>query len=112
MVWLDGARPPPKIVLVLGQSHDSMNTVPPNFVGSSLLFTICKLVCLTWANIYILVLMVPPLAFTCSLYYKHITIVNYDFSIVNKFGASLTVDARVIIYDCPVFIVQATWQMS
>jgi hypothetical protein len=41
-----------------------------------------------------------------GLYYKHITIVNYD-SIVDKLGASLTHDARVIIYDHHMFIVQA-----
>ncbi len=41
-----------------------------------------------------------------GLYYKHITIVNDDSSIVNKFAASLT--ARVIIYDRHMFIVQAT----
>ena len=35
-------------------------------------------------------------------------IVNYDSSIFNKFGASLTDDARVIIYDCHMFIAQAT----
>ncbi len=35
-------------------------------------------------------------------------IINDDFSIVNKFGASVTDDARVIIYDCQMFIVQAT----
>jgi hypothetical protein len=32
-------------------------------------------------------------------YYKHITIVNYDSSVVNKFGASLTYDARGVIYE-------------
>jgi hypothetical protein len=46
--------------------------------------------------------------YTSGLYYKHITIVNYDPSIVNKFGASLTDDTGVIIYDCHMFIVQAT----
>ncbi len=40
----------------------------------------------------------------CGLYYKHITIVNYDSSIVIKFGASLIVDARVIIYNHHMFI--------
>jgi hypothetical protein len=35
-------------------------------------------------------------------------IVNYDSSIVNRHGASLTDDARVIIYDHHIFIVQAT----
>ncbi len=44
----------------------------------------------------------------CGLYYKHITIVNNDSSIDNKFGASHTDEARVIIYDCHTFIVQAT----
>ncbi len=44
----------------------------------------------------------------CCLYYKHITIINTDSRIGNKFGASLTDDARVVIYDCHVFIVQAT----
>jgi hypothetical protein len=34
-----------------------------------------------------------------GLYYKHITIVKYDSSVVNKFGASLTDDARVINYE-------------
>ena len=36
------------------------------------------------------------------------TIINYDSSIVNKFAASLTDGARVVIYDHLVFIVQAT----
>jgi hypothetical protein len=31
-------------------------------------------------------------------------IVNYDSSIVNKFGASFTDDARIVIYDCHMFI--------
>ncbi len=43
-----------------------------------------------------------------GLYYKHMTIVNYASIIVNKLGASLTDDARVIIYDRHMFIVQAT----
>jgi hypothetical protein len=41
-----------------------------------------------------------------SLYYKHITIVNDDSSIINKFGATFTDEARVVIYDCQMFIVQ------
>ncbi len=45
---------------------------------------------------------------TSGLDYKHITIVNYNSSVINKFGASLTGDARVIIYDRHMFIVQAT----
>ncbi len=35
-------------------------------------------------------------------------IINDDSSIIIKPEASLTDDARVIIYDCHVFIVQAT----
>ncbi len=35
---------------------------------------------------------------TSGLYYKHMMIVNYDYSVF-KFGASLTDDARVIIND-------------
>ncbi len=44
---------------------------------------------------------------TSGLYYKHMTIINYASSIVNKLEALLTDDARVIIYDRHVFIVQA-----
>jgi hypothetical protein len=36
------------------------------------------------------------------------TIVNDDARIINKLDASLTDDARVVIYDCHMFIVQAT----
>jgi hypothetical protein len=43
-----------------------------------------------------------------GLYYKHVTIVNYVSSGVNKLRASLNDIARVIIYDCYMFIVQAT----
>jgi len=43
-----------------------------------------------------------------GLYYKHTTIVNYTSSIVNKLEALLTDDARVVIDDRLVFIVQAT----
>ncbi len=45
---------------------------------------------------------------TSGLYYKHLMIVNYDSSIINKFGASLTDDPRVVIYNCHMFLVQAT----
>ncbi len=44
----------------------------------------------------------------CELYYKQITIINYDSSIINKFAASLTDDARVVIDDHYMFIEQAT----
>jgi len=40
-----------------------------------------------------------------GLYYKHTTIVNYAFSIVNKLEALLTDYARVAIYDHHVFII-------
>ena len=45
---------------------------------------------------------------TLDLYYKHTRIMNYASSIVNKLEALLTDDARVVIYDRRVFIVQAT----
>ncbi len=45
---------------------------------------------------------------TCGLYYKPMTIVNDDSTVVNKFEASLTDDARVVIYDCHMFIIQAS----
>jgi len=49
------------------------------------------------------------LAYLCSgLYYKPMAIVNDDAWIVNKIDASLTDDARFIIYDRHMFIVQAT----
>jgi len=38
-------------------------------------------------------------------------IVNGDSRVVNKFEASLTDDARVVIYDHHMFIVQATGEM-
>ena len=44
----------------------------------------------------------------CCLYYKHTMIENYAYSIVNKLEALLTDDARVVIYNCHVFIIQAT----
>jgi hypothetical protein len=43
-----------------------------------------------------------------GLCYKHMTIVNSASSGINKLEALLTDDARVIIYDRHVFIVQAT----
>jgi hypothetical protein len=45
---------------------------------------------------------------TSGLYYKHATIINYASSGVNKLRASLNDDARVVIYDRHMFIVQAT----
>jgi hypothetical protein len=43
-----------------------------------------------------------------DLYYKPMTIVNDDARVINKLEASLTDDARVVIYNCHMFIVQAT----
>ncbi len=43
-----------------------------------------------------------------GLFYKHVLIVNYTSSCVNKHRASLNADTRVIIYDHHMFIVQAT----
>jgi hypothetical protein len=55
----------------------------------------------------------PPLVFPVGamlsgLYYKHVTIINYASSGINKLKASLNDDARVVIYDRHMFIVQAT----
>jgi hypothetical protein len=43
----------------------------------------------------------------CGLYYKPVMIVNDDSRVVNKLEASLTDDARVVIYNHHMFIVQA-----
>jgi len=45
---------------------------------------------------------------TSVLYYKPMTIVNDDSRVINKLEASLTDDARVVIYNRHMFIVQAT----
>ncbi len=45
---------------------------------------------------------------TSGLYYKPMMIVNGDSRLINKLGTSLTDDARVVIYDHHMFIVQAT----
>jgi hypothetical protein len=45
---------------------------------------------------------------TNGLYYKPMMIVNDDSRVVNKLEASLTDDARVVIYNRQMFIVQAT----
>ncbi len=45
---------------------------------------------------------------TSGRYYKPVTIVSDDSRVVNKLEASLTDDARVIIYNRHMFIVQAT----
>ncbi len=43
-----------------------------------------------------------------GLYYKPMTIVTDDPRIVTQLKTSLADDARVVIYDCIMFIVQAT----
>ncbi len=43
----------------------------------------------------------------CGLYYKPVTIVNDDSSVISKLETSLTGDARVAIYDRHMFIVEA-----
>ncbi len=48
--------------------------------------------------------MTRPVAFI----YKLMTIVNDDSRVITKLEASLTYDARVVIYDHQMFIVQAT----
>jgi hypothetical protein len=45
---------------------------------------------------------------TSGLYYKPITIINDDSSIINELETSVIDDARVVIYNRHVFIVQAT----
>jgi hypothetical protein len=44
---------------------------------------------------------------TGGLYYKPMTIVNDDARVISKLEASLTDDARVVIYDRHRFIIQA-----
>jgi hypothetical protein len=43
-----------------------------------------------------------------GLYYKHVTIVNDDSSIVSKWSFKLIDDPRVIIYERHRFIIKAT----
>ncbi len=44
----------------------------------------------------------------CGLYYKAMMIVNADTRVTNKLDTSVTEDARVVIDDRYMFIVQAT----
>jgi hypothetical protein len=44
---------------------------------------------------------------TCGLYYKPMMIVHVNSRVVNKLETSLTDDARVVIYDHHMFMVQA-----
>jgi hypothetical protein len=43
-----------------------------------------------------------------GLYYTAMTIVNEDYRVVTTLETLLTDDTRVVIYDCHMFIVQAT----
>ncbi len=43
-----------------------------------------------------------------GLYYKHMMIVNDDSSIISKWSCKLIDNARVVIYDSHMFIIQAT----
>jgi hypothetical protein len=43
----------------------------------------------------------------CGLYYKHMTIVNDDSSIISKWSSNRIGNARVVIYNCNMFIIQA-----
>jgi len=45
--------------------------------------------------------------YTCGLYYKPITINHDDSSVISRLVTSLIDDARVVIYDHHMFIVQA-----
>ncbi len=49
-----------------------------------------------------------PVSIASDLYYKHIVIVNDDSNIITVTRVLLTDDNRVIIYDCNMFIIQAT----
>jgi hypothetical protein len=59
-----------------------------------------KLVCLFFQVIV--------LAQARGLYYKPMTIVNDKSRVVNKLETLLSDNARVVTYDCHMFIVQAT----
>jgi hypothetical protein len=48
------------------------------------------------------------LTYISGLYYKHITILNDDSSIINKWLKSLTDDSRIVIYNWNMFIIRAT----
>ncbi len=43
-----------------------------------------------------------------GLYYKPMTIINEDSRVIHKLEASLIDDARDVIYDCHMFIIQST----
>ncbi len=43
---------------------------------------------------------------TCGLFYKHVTIVNDNSSVISKYSFKLSDDPRVVIYDGHRFIIQ------
>jgi hypothetical protein len=45
---------------------------------------------------------------SCDPYYKNVTIINDDSSVISKRSFKLIDDARVIIYDHNMFIIPAT----
>ncbi len=45
---------------------------------------------------------------SCGLYYKYVTIVNYDSSIIIKWSFKLIDDASVVIYNRNMFMIQTT----
>jgi hypothetical protein len=47
-----------------------------------------------------------------GLYYTLMTIVNDDSRVINKIETSLNDVARVVIYDCHMFIVYATGRLQ
>ncbi len=49
---------------------------------------------------------------TCAFYYKHITVVNDDSSVISEWHSSCIDDVRVIILDHNMFIIQATGDNS
>jgi hypothetical protein len=49
---------------------------------------------------------------SCGLYYNPMTIVNGNSRIVTKLETLLNDDARVVIYNCHRFIIQATGASS
>jgi hypothetical protein len=72
-----------------------------------------KLECLSLTSFRVLGSRIDPsgihlLEDTCGLYYKPMTIINDNSRVITKLETSLTDDARVVIYDHHMFIVQAT----
>ncbi len=61
-----------------------------------------------WSSLIELTLQMFCEVYPWCLYYKPITIVKDASSVVIKLATSLIDDARVIIYDRHMFIVQAT----